>query len=118
MLNYYGSLIKDLHPYYIHLITFLSKMSLSIGLKNGDIAFNKCKLAINGDQVLVHYDIKKPIKLACDASPYRVGVVILHIMHDGTEKPVAFASRSLTKAEKGYAQLEKEALSLIFGVKK
>ena len=66
----------------------------------------------------MHYDINRPIQLACDASPYGVEAVISHIMPDVTERPVAFASRILTKAEKGYAKLEKEALSLIFGMKK
>ena len=37
---------------------------------------------------------------------------------DGNERPIAFASRMLHSSVQNYSKLEKEALSLIFGVKK
>ena len=39
-------------------------------------------------------------------------------LENGIEKPIAFASRSLAPAEKKYSQLDKEALAIIFGVKR
>lgn len=72
---------------------------------------------MNSD-ILVHYDPKRKLTVACEASLYGEGAVLSHIMDDGEEKPIAFASRTLNKSEKNYAQVEKEALAIIFGVKR
>ena len=70
------------------------------------------------DEVLTHYDVNLPVKLACDASPYGIGAILSNTMRDGLERPIAYASRSLTSAERHYAQIDKEALALVWGVKK
>ena len=44
-------------------------------------------------------------------------MVLSHVMADGTEHPIAFASRTLQAAERNYAYIEKEAISLIFASK-
>ena len=81
-------------------------------------AFNLAKKRLAGAELLVHYNPELPIRLAVDASAYGVGAVLSHVMPDNTEKPVAYASRSLNTAEKNYAPTEREGLAVIFGVKK
>ena len=80
-------------------------------------AFESCRQAMAQTSVLMHYDPAMPLSLAGDASSNGIGAVISHTMPDGTEKSIAFASRALSSTERNYAQLEKEALSFIFGVK-
>ena len=59
----------------------------------------RSKSELVADKVLVPYNEKRKLILACDASPYGVGAVISHVMDDGEERPIASASRTLTKSE-------------------
>ena len=81
-------------------------------------AFEKVKSLLLKDNILVHYDPDLPLVLASDSSSYGLGAVLSHVMPDGSERPIAYASRSLSVREKKYAQIEKEALSIVWGVKK
>ena len=83
-----------------------------------DQAFGKLKEMLAQKTRLVHYDPTRPITLADDASSYGIGAVISQCAPDGTEESIAFAYKTLTSTERNYSQIEKEALSIIFGVRK
>ena len=81
-------------------------------------AFKLAKDKLVSADVLAHYDSTLPLKLAADASAYGIGAVISHSLPDGTKRPIAFASRTLSASEHNYSQVEKEVLALTFGVKR
>jgi hypothetical protein len=80
-------------------------------------AFQHIKDRLTSTEVLTHYDPAKQLVMAVDASPVGLGAVISH-MDGEEEKPIAFASRSLTAAEKNYSQIEREGLAIMFGLEK
>ena len=118
LVNYYGKFLPHLSHTLAPLYRLLEKKTHWTWGQVHKEAFRKVKTELISPCVLVHYDPEKPLTLACHAPPYGIGAVLAHKMEDGTEKPIAFASRSLAAAEKKYAQLEKEGLAIIFGVKK
>ena len=64
-------------------------------------------------EVLAPYDVNLPIKLDCDASAYDIGAVLSHTYSDGSERPIAYAPRTLSPSEGNYTQLvNKGCLSL------
>ena len=81
-------------------------------------AFDCAKELLMSAPLLVHYNNNFELLLAAEASLYGLGAVLSHRMPDGTEQPIAYASRSLSKSERRYSQLDKEALSIIFAVAK
>ena len=86
----------------------------------GDVERNALlalKSALSSTDVLTHYTPELPIKLDTDASSVGLGAVISHILPDGSEKPIAYASRTLNATERAWGQIEREAASIIFGVR-
>ena len=68
-----------------------------------DKAFKEAKKLLTSQNLLVHFDATRELE---------------HRASDGTDQPIAFASRTLSKAEQRYAHLDKEGLAIVWGVKK
>ena len=83
-----------------------------------EAAWIKAKSEIASDRVLIPFNPNLPVTLATDASPYGLSAILSHILPDGSERPIAFASRSLTAAEKNYSQLDREATAVYWAFKK
>ena len=59
--------------------------------------------------VLAFYDVNKEVTLSVDASRDGLGAVILQ-----QGLPIEYASKALNKTQQNYAQIEKEALAIVF----
>lgn len=92
-------------------------MATRIG-SNCDHAFKKVKqLLTSADiDISVHYNPDLPVKLVTDVSDYSMSCVLAHVMPNEKEKPIAYASRVLSNAERKYSKVEKEKLAIIFGL--
>ena len=116
--NYYGKFIRELSTICEPLNRLRKKgVKWKFGREERQ-AFDKLKECLSSDTVLMQYDPNLPIKIDTDASQYGLGAVISHMLPDGNERPIEYASRTLNKAERNYGQIEKEALSLVWSVKK
>ena len=116
LVNYYAQFLPNLSTFLAPLNQLRSKNSKFVWTKKCNQDFEEAKRLVASRQALTHFDSELPLKLDCDASAYGCGAVISHVFPDGSERPVAFASRSLNSAEKNYAQIEREALSIVFGI--
>lgn len=117
MANYYSKFINNFSNTMSPLYNLLSKDVPFLWSKDCQRAYDTIKNAVTSDQVLVHFNPSLPLVLTTDASNAAVGGILSHKFSSGT-KPIAFVSRALSKCEKNYSTLEKEALSIVFCVTK
>ena len=118
MINYYAQYIPNISIILAPLHQLLKKEAKWEWTSKQEQAWEEAKEQLNSPKVLVHFDPSKAVTVACDDSPYGVGAVLSHIMEDGSERQIAFVSRTLAPAEKNYSQIDKESLAVVSGVKK
>ena len=82
-----------------------------------DKAFEDIQELITRCQILTHYDPKKELVLATDASDKGICGVLCQI-EGGVEKPVLFFSRVLSETEKNYPILHREALAIVYALER
>ncbi len=108
MVNYY----RDMWPKRSHTLAPLTAlMCKEAPWKWGteeDKAFQAMKKAISQETMLNFPEFNKPFHIFTDASNYQLGAVIMQ-----EEKPIAFYSRKMDKAQQRYTTGEQELLSIV-----
>ena len=113
-------LINYLHPFLPNLAaktTFLwEKVTNWDWNPSTNQAFNSLKSWISYmllKTTLTYYDCTKPLTLQTNASEYGLSTALIQ-----NNRPIAFASKTLTDVETRYANIEWECLSVVFGLEK
>jgi hypothetical protein len=75
--------------------------------------FDEIKRRIASPPTLAHFDVAAPTRVTADSSAYALGACLSQIQ-DGVERPVAFASRTLSLTERRYSASEREALAALW----
>ena len=76
-------------------------------------AFATLKKNLSESPCLAYFDATKEVVIQVDSSQHGIGAVLLQ-----EDRPVVYASRTLSLSERNWAQIEKEALSVLYGLEK
>lgn len=112
-LGYYRKFIRDFAKITKPLTKALRKDENFEKSKEFLETFEKCKEILTTSDILQYPDFSKNFILTTDASNYAIGAVLSQ-GPIGKDKPIAFASRTLSKSEENYSTIEKELLAIVW----
>lgn len=116
LVGYYRKFIKDFSKIAKPLTCLLQKSSTFQWTSEQQHSFETLKSKLLSQPVLIYPDWNKSFILTTDASNEAIGA-ILSQGTIGKDKPLAFASRTLNKAETRYSTTEKELLAIVWATK-
>lgn len=122
MMSYYRRFVKDFARIAKPLTNLLRgenniSSSRKIDLNETETnCFEKMKSLLSSTDILAYPDHSKPYILTTDASDFAIGAVLSQ-GEIGKDRPIHFASRSLTRAEEKHSVPEKEMLAIYWALK-
>ncbi|XP_048484046.1 uncharacterized protein LOC125490066 [Plutella xylostella] len=116
LVSYYRRFIPDFSKLAKPLTSLLKKDVPFKWQNDQQLAFESLKTKLISAPILAYPDFTQPFLLTCDASNYAISA-ILSQGPIGQDRPIAYASRTLNKAECNYSVTEKECLAVIYGTK-
>lgn len=116
LLGYYRKFIPDFARITKPLTQCLKKGSKITFNSDYVNCFEKCKTLLTNDPILQYPDFTKEFILTTDASNLAIGAVLSQGTV-GSDKPIAYASRTLNTSEINYSTIEKELLAIVWATK-
>lgn len=113
ILNFLRSYVRNMSEITHPLRILLKKDSLFHWTSIHTKALENIKQSIREAPILESFDPLKDITLECDSSMNGIGCCLIQ-----NNRPVAFASRSLSETERNYSMIEKEFMGIIFACQK
>ncbi len=80
--------------------------------------FEELNVKLTSAPVLAYPDYEKPFVVCTDASRNAIGAVLSRADENGRDHPIHYASRALFSAETNFSAFEREALGVVFALKK
>lgn len=115
LLTHYSRFIPTLSELIALLRKLLAKNQRLVWTAEQEAAFIHLKQEVCSERVLTPFDSSIPIILTTNASLLGIAAVLSHEIN-GIERPISYANRAFSQAEKNYLQLDREALVIIYGV--
>ena len=118
--GYYRRFISNYAQIAEHLTRLLRKDSKFVWDAHCEDAFSTLKEKLTSPPILKFPDFSRPFILTTDASNYAIGAVLSQKQDDESniDLPIAYASRSLNKAERNYPTIERELLAIKWGIER
>ena len=113
MINFLGNHIPNCASKTANLRALLQENSIFLWEPVHEQEFNALKEEIAKATTLNYYDPQKETTLEVDASSKGIGAALIQ-----NNRPIAFASKSLTSSESNYSNIERECLAVLYGIQR